>query len=197
MKKTFKMVVAGFGVGVVSLAGVGLASAHFPSGDDRKDSILSRVAEILDVDSNGLNSAFEQARDEYRDAKLDKRLTMAVEDGTIAQEDADHIRDWLDVRPDVLEHLKGKGRGPGQTSAGLEERLHVLIEDGTITKTDADAAIEWFDGRPEAMELLRSEKGGRAVENARSNLRRPSRGIQQWSQPGSNEEFRGFGEFRF
>ena len=66
MKKSLKIAVAGIGVGVVSLAGVGLASAHGSGDSETRSEITDRVAAILGVDSAELGSAFDQARDEVR-----------------------------------------------------------------------------------------------------------------------------------
>ena len=107
MKKTFKIAVAGAGVGVISLAGAGLASAHGPGDSETRSEITDRVATILGVDSAELSDAFSTARDEVRTEQMDARLDQAVADGTITQEDADEIRAWQDSRPEVLDDLKG------------------------------------------------------------------------------------------
>jgi hypothetical protein len=124
MKQTLKIAVAGVGVGVVSLAGVGLASAYGPGDNgEGRDEVQSRVAEILGIDVTELSDAFQQAGEAHRTAEMDARLDQAVVDGTITQEEADEIRDWLDDRSEVLEELKGaKGHG-GSEGNGLEVRL--------------------------------------------------------------------------
>ena len=197
MKKTLRIAVAGVGVGVVSLAGVGLASAHTPGDSERQDEIQDRVAEILGVDATDLDSALDQAREEYRDAKMDQRLDQAVADGTITQEEADEIRDWLDARPEVLEDLKGHGPRHGGEGGGLEERLAVLVEDGTITQAEADAVITWSEARPEAMEELRPEKGEGEGHRGRGHHQGPGRGFQQRVDAAGGGEIGRFGGFRF
>ena len=138
MKQSLKIAVAGVGVGMVSLAGAGLASAHSPGDSEARDEITNRVAEILGVDAANLGDAMEQAREEHRSDEMDARLDQAVVDGTITQEEADEIRTWLDSRPEVLEELKGERghHGPEQNGGGggLEERLAAMVEDGTITE---------------------------------------------------------------
>ncbi|MBT4073881.1 MAG: hypothetical protein HOC77_00320 [Chloroflexi bacterium] len=197
MKKTLKIAVAGVGVGVVSLAGAGLASAHSSGDGERQDEIQDRVAEILGVDATDHGSALDQAREESRDAAMDERLDQAVVDGTITQEEADEIRDWLDARPEVLDELKGHGPRHSKDGAGLEARLATLVEDGTITQAEADAAISWSESRPEAMEDLRPEKGEGEGHRGRGHDRGPGRGFQQRVDPGEDGEIGRFGGFRF
>lgn len=197
MKKTLKIAVAGVGVGVVSLAGAGLASAHTPGDSERQDEIQDRVAEILGVDVTDLGDALDQAREEYKDAKMDERLDQAVADGAITQEEADEIRDWLDARPEVLDDLKGHGPRHGKGGEGLEERLATMVEDGTITQADADAVIAWSESRPEAMSELKPDRGEDEGRRGRGHHQGPGRDFQQRVDPGEGGEIGGFGGFRF
>ncbi len=202
MKQTLKIAVAGVGVGVVSLAGVGLASAHTPGGDngEGRDEIQNRVAEILGIDVTDLGDALQQAREEHRTAEIDARLDQAVVDGTITQEEADEIRDWLDARPEVLEGLKGaKGHG-GSGGGGLEVRLAELVEDGTITQVEADAALAWSEDRPEAMSEIRPERpdrGEREGRRGRGHDRGQGRRFELRVAPGADGEIGRFGGFLF
>ncbi len=194
MKKNMKIVMAGIGIGVVSLAGAGLASAHGPGDGEVRSEITDRVAAILGVDSADLGSAFDQARDEVRSEKMDARLDAAVEDGTITQEEADEIRAWMDSRPEVLDDLKGPHgpRGP-QDGAALEDRLSTLVEEGTITQAEADAALEWSQARPEALDEIRPDRG----DGNGHGRRGPGRGFQARTAGGENGEIGRFGGFRF
>ncbi|MDP6823039.1 MAG: hypothetical protein QF554_07075 [Dehalococcoidia bacterium] len=207
MKNTIKIAVAGIGVGVVSLAGAGLASAHSPGDGETRDEITNRVAEILGIDATELGDAMEQAREEHRTAEMDARLDQAVADGVITQEEADEIRTWLDSRPEVLEELEGAGghHGPrhGAGGAALEERLAALVEDGTITQAEADEVLAWQESRPEAMSELRPDKGerdngkGRRGRGHHMGQRGPGRGFEQRINPGGDGEIGRFGGFRF
>ncbi len=207
MKKTLKIAVAGIGVGVVSLAGAGLASAHTPGGGEAgemRQEITDRVAEILGIDATDLGDAFEQARDEARTQEMDARLDQAVADGVVTQEEADEIRAWLDSRPGVLEELKGASghHGPrnGRGGGALEKHLAALVEDGTITQAEADEALAWSEGRPEAMSELRPDKGERGEgkgRRGRGHHRGPGRGFQQGADAGQGGEIGRFGGFEF
>jgi len=206
MKQTLKIAVAGVGVGVVSLAGVGLASAHGPGGNNNevRDEIQNRVAEILEIDATDLGNALQQAREEHKTAEMDTRLEQAVADGTITQEEADEIRAWLDDRSEVLDELKGEGghHGPGQDSGGdgLEVRLAELVEDGTITQAEADVALAWSVDRPEAMSEIRPERqdlGERDGERGRGHDRGQGRRFELRVAPGTDGEIGRFGGLLF
>ena len=194
MKKSLKIAVAGIGVGVVSLAGAGLASAHGPGDSGTRSEITDRVAAILGVDSAELGNAFDQARDGVRTEKMDARLDQAVADGTITQEEADEIRAWMDSRPDVLDDLKGR-HGPGgqKDPAAFEERLATLVEEGTITQAEADAVLEWSEDRPEALNEIRPDRN----DGEGHGRRGPGHGFQARFAGGENGEIGRFGGFRF
>ena len=196
MKKSLKIAVAGIGVGVVSLAGVGLASAHGPGDSETRSEITDRVAAILGVDTAELGSAFDQARDEVRTEKMDARLDQAVADGAITQEEADEIRAWMDSRPDVLDDLKGQHGPRGQKDpAAIEERLATLVEEGTITQAEADAVLEWSEDRPEALNEIRPDRSDH--EGRHDSRRGPGRGFQLRLGGGQDVEIGRFGGFRF
>jgi hypothetical protein len=204
MKQSLKIAVAGVGVGMVSLAGAGLASAHSPGDSEAREEITDRVAEILGVDATSLGDAMQQAQEEHRSEEMDARLDQAVLDGTITQEEADEIRTWLDSRPEILEELKGERgqHGPRQDGGGggLEVRLAALVEDGTITQAEADEALAWSEARPEAMDDLRPDKGegeGRRGRGHQRGQRGPGHGFEQRINPGEGGEIGRFGGFRF
>jgi len=206
MKQTLKIAVAGLGVGVVSLAGVGLASAHGPSGNNSevRDEIQNRVAEILEIDATDLGDALQKAGKEHKTAERDARLEEAVVDGKITPEEADEIRAWLDNRPEVLDELKGEGghHGSGQDSGGggLEVRLAELVEDGTITKPEADTALVWSADRPEAMSEIRParpDRGEREGKRGRGHDRGQKRRFEFRVAPGADGEIGRFGGFLF
>ena len=202
MKQTLKIAVAGVGVGVVSLAGVGLASAHGfnDNNSEVRAEIQNRVAEILEIDATDLVDALQKAGKEHKTAERNARLEQSVDDGKITQEEVDEIRAWLDDRPEVLYELKGKGgpHGAGQDSdgGGLEVRLAELVEDGTITKAEADTALAWSADRPEATSEIRPDRPNRGE---REGKRGPghNRRFEFRVAPGADGEIGRFGGFLF
>ena len=206
MKQTLKIAVAGVGVGVVSLAGVGLASAHGPSGSNSeiRSEIQNRVAEILEIDATDLGDALQKAGKEHKTAERDARLDQSVTDGKITQKEAGEIRDWQDNRPEVLDQLKGKGghrgAGGGLGRGGLEVRLAELVEDGTITKAEADTALSWSADRPEAMSEIRPERPERGEwegKRGRGHDLGQERRFKFRVAPGTDGEIGRFGGFLF
>ena len=63
MKKSLKIAVAGIGVGVVSLAGTGLASAHGPGDSETRSEITDRGGALPGCEGAEPGNAFEQDRE--------------------------------------------------------------------------------------------------------------------------------------
>ena len=70
--------------------------------------LISKVAEILNIDETTVSDAFQQAQQELSSEALQQRLTKAVEDGTITQDEADQITAWMNTEPATAENL-GQG----------------------------------------------------------------------------------------
>ena len=70
--------------------------------------LISKVAEILNIDEATMSDAFQQATQELSSEALQQRLTKAVEDGTITQDEADQITAWMNAEPAAAENL-GQG----------------------------------------------------------------------------------------
>jgi hypothetical protein len=68
--------------------------------------ILTRVAEILNIDEQQLSDAFQQAMKEEREQKQEQYLQKLIEEGVITSEQAAQYKNWMDSRPDVpiLDH---------------------------------------------------------------------------------------------
>ncbi len=199
MKNTLKIAFTGVGVGVVSLMGAGLASAHGPGGGgEGQGEILDRVAEILAIDATQLGDALQRAREEHRNAEMDARLEQAVKDGTITQEEAGEIRAWLDLRPEVLDGLKGADghHGPRHNAGGgtQVERLAELVEEGTITQAEANEVLAWSEDQPEALSEIRPDRPDRG---RRGHDRDQGRGFEMRVAPGEDGEIGRFGGFMF
>ncbi|HAG56333.1 MAG TPA: hypothetical protein DCL17_08000, partial [Dehalococcoidia bacterium] len=118
-----------------ALAIVGAAFAQEGPGDSGPgDSIKDRVAEILGIDRETLDSAMKTARDWNRDANQEERLAVLVEQEVITQAQAGEIDAWQDARPEVIDELKGLGAGKGNgimppvDENAVEARLTALVE---------------------------------------------------------------------
>ena len=156
-------VITGF-LGVFALAGTALAQER-PADGTTHNSVNDRIAEILGIDRETLDSAIEIARKEYREAKQDKRLAVIVEAGTITQEQADEIDVWKDTKPEVMGSLKKLAREYGGIRGNLEATLNILVEKEAITQAEANEIIVWKDAQPAYLDELREElKGERDVK---------------------------------
>ena len=64
--------------------------------------LLERVADILEIDREDLIDAFKQARQEMMGDTFIDRLSLAVEEGLITQQQADEIMEWWGQKPEVI-----------------------------------------------------------------------------------------------
>ena len=169
-------------IGALTIAGAVFAQEG-PGPGERGDSIKDRVAEILGIERGDLDTAMETARSEYREAKHDEKLAALVEQGVITQAQADEIDAWHDARPDVMDDIKGYGRGVGRGSMppvdddAVAARLSALVEQEVITQADADEILAWHDAKPEYLDDLRQElRGEREGQRGHGNRGRHYRG---------------------
>ncbi|MFW6056706.1 MAG: hypothetical protein ACOC9B_05305 [Chloroflexota bacterium] len=108
MNKTRSRLLIGLLVAVMALTGVliGTVSADdAPAG--QRDSLIARVAEILGLDQQDVEDAFQQALNEQREERRQQmetaretRIQELIEQGVITQQQADEWHAWLESRPD-------------------------------------------------------------------------------------------------
>lgn len=147
---------AGF-IGALAVAGAAFAQEGPADGQNPHDSIKDRVAEILGVDREVLDSAMSTARDEHREAKQDERLAALVEAGTITQAQADEIDAWQDSKPEIMDDLRKLAREYGGVKGDLTATLATLVEQEVITQAEADAVVAWTEAKPDYLDELRQE----------------------------------------
>ncbi len=101
-----KKIVLGVVIAVVVLGTVGgLVAANTDTTttaivtDNPQDTLLEKVAGKLGVSVDELKTAFQEARTELMQERLDARLAELVADGTITQEQADAFKEWINSRP--------------------------------------------------------------------------------------------------
>jgi len=127
MRKSPKFVLAAVLVAVMVIgctAGVALARDEDEAGQGSGDALMTRVAEILDVDQQQLEDAFRQAKSEFREEALDSRLQRLIDEGTLTQEQAEEFKAWIEARPDVPRF------GP--------KGFHKLADEGVLTQEQLD-----------------------------------------------------------
>lgn len=67
---------------------------------DSGKTLMARVATILGIDEEELQSAFTQAQKEMQVEALDTRLSELVATGKITQQQADEYKSWYNSKPD-------------------------------------------------------------------------------------------------
>jgi len=132
MSKKVKVLISALLVAV--LLTVGVTATVMAEGEEEttplpeasENRLLERVADILEIDTEDLLDAFEQAQQEIKAAAFINRLNQAVEEGRITREQADEIIEWWGQRPDdaIKEwwELKPEVIKPGMAERALRFR---------------------------------------------------------------------------
>ena len=85
-----------------------------PAIRDNMDAMITRVADILGIDKQQVQNAFQQALREQRETALNTRLQELVTQGAWTQQQADAYKAWIQARPDVPPLRPGPGFGPAE-----------------------------------------------------------------------------------
>ena len=187
MKKRLSIFLIGTAVSVVAVVGAfaGLAAAQSNDDDGDSQTFVERVAAVLGIESDDLESAMQQVKEEMRSEHRDAKFAELVENGTLTQDEADAIKGWQDLKPEIEFSFggedgdgkrgwgrKGFGHGSGRW-LGSSDKIDYLVEEGIITQTDADSLTEWWESRPDALEDLMGDRdgkwGNRATASADGN----------------------------
>jgi hypothetical protein len=108
-------IIAGVLVATLALAGVlvGTISADEGDVDGARGSLMARVAEILGLEQDEVESAFQQAMQEQRDerqaqmeAARDARLQDLIDKGVVTEEQVAEWKAWLESRPDNRDAMR-------------------------------------------------------------------------------------------
>ena len=160
-----KKLLVGLAAAVLVVLGVagGTVLAQSADEDGEKKSFADRVAEILGLDSDTVESALNQARSEMQDERTDSLLEKAVEAEKITQEQADAYSDWLDDRPEGVGEWFRFSYNPNAREQ-LEAKLDEAVEAEKMTQEQADAALERFDEKVAAMDENFEAAVDKAVE---------------------------------
>ncbi len=106
-KKTKILVAILAAVVVLAVGGVVAVTAEEGASTNATTSgktLLARVAAILGIDQQKLESAFTQAQGEMQNEALDNYLKKLVEKGKITQQQADQYKTWWQSRPDMSQY---------------------------------------------------------------------------------------------
>lgn len=166
-------------MGALALAGAVFAQEDSPNNENPRNAINDRVAEILGIEREDLDSAMQVARKEHHEKKREEHLSALVEAGTITQEQADEIKAWQDNKPEVMNKLnklklndlknrraKKDFRKPDkkkhEIKHGFANKLSTLVEKELITQIEANEVIAWLEEKPDYAVNLRKERKANA-----------------------------------
>ena len=94
-------------VGIVcfSAAAFADASSNTSAETNREQALVTKVADNLGLPYDQVLGAFDKAQQELSSEALQQRLTQAVNDGTITQDEADQITAWMNAEPAAAANL--------------------------------------------------------------------------------------------
>ncbi len=162
-KKRLLAVLAVLSVGMAVFAGTIVAVAAAQSTEESEGrSLVERVANILGIETETVQDAFDQASQEIAAEKREAHIDGLVEKGLITEEEAVELRDWWSEAPDISPLRPGfKGGfgffghrqfgkfGLGLHGDGYSEWLDALVEKEMITQEEADELEAWLSEAPD------------------------------------------------
>lgn len=110
MKKTLAIAGAVTAVGLSTVVGVGMASAHNdkqPTGED----LVTKISQRFNLNKDDVKKVFEEERESHkaeREQHMKDHLTQAVKDGKITQAQADKFAEKQKEMHSFMESLKSK-----------------------------------------------------------------------------------------
>ncbi len=113
-KKRWLIVSAAAAMIVVGVLTAGIIVAQSADDSPEVSRLSAKVAEILGLDAETVDSAIEQAKNELRNEAVQAKLDAMVESGSITQEEADAYMAWIDSAPDVVGEFHEKGFHKGR-----------------------------------------------------------------------------------
>ena len=100
MKRRWLLAMLVTGVMAVGALG-GTVLAQEATIDSGKSGIFGRVAEILGLSKDEVKDAFDQAKTELKNERIDAKFDEIVASGKMTEEEAAELREWLDARPEI------------------------------------------------------------------------------------------------
>ena len=139
IKKPLLVLGAVTGIGLAGAAGLGVASAATPS--NGQDGIIDKLAARFNLNKEEVAQVFEEERAEReaeRQQRAEERLTQAVKDGKLTEEQKAKILVKLEELRTAREEWKSKApEDRREAKTGLHEEL-------TQWATDNDVPLEYF-----------------------------------------------------
>ena len=127
-------------------------------GKGNGNAITARVAEILGIEQDTLESAFATALDEQASAKFEERMAALVTDETLTQEQADAANAWFEERPANSGAIALRLAGTSDSDK-VDNFLAKLVENEKLTQDESDALDAWHDDRPDSLPEVTRKHG--------------------------------------
>ena len=145
-----------------SVIGNALRHGHddYRSGKGDNGAIMERVAEILGIEQDTLESAFATALDERADTKFEEYVQGLEDDETLTSDQATEANDWFDERPSNSGPLAIR-LARTSDSDRVDTALEKLVDKERITQDEADTLSDWHDDRPDSLPMVTHEHSGR------------------------------------
>lgn len=97
----------------IGVFAVGVVAGQAADSSEGK-SFAARVAEILDLDEETVQSAMTEAQRDMREEAVKARLDELVASGDMTQDEADEYMTWLESAPDTIYGHKGRRFSKGR-----------------------------------------------------------------------------------
>ena len=121
---------------------------HGGKGDN--STVMARVAEILEIEQDTLESAFATALDEKANTRFEEYVRGLEDDETLTSDQATEANDWFDERPANSGPLALR-LARTSNSDRVDTFLEKLVERERVTQDEADALSDWHDDRPDSL----------------------------------------------
>ncbi len=109
MKKNRRKLIVGILVATMALTGVLVGTVSADTGEgtaNHREALMARVAEILGIDQQDLEDAFQQAMQERMGEAREDRCQALIDEGVLTQEQADEMQEWFESRPDNRDEMQ-------------------------------------------------------------------------------------------
>lgn len=122
--------------------------------------VMARVAEILGIEQDTLESAFATALDEKANTKFEEYVQGLEDNETLTADQATEANDWFDQRPSNSGPLAIR-LARTSDSDRVDTALEKLVDKERITQDEADTLSDWHDDRPDSLPTATRDHSGR------------------------------------
>ena len=142
-------------LGIIGGAVLGRSANADGDSDGTHQSFASRVANILGLAPDKVQEAFDEARRDQQDERLQRHLDQMVEAEKLEPQDDAAIMKWFQERPDAAMILR---RGLLYGAETVQKKLDYLVERGRLSEDEAQAVMTWYQQRPAVLDDLLADR---------------------------------------